>query len=94
MLAGDEPIVAVTDYLKLVPDQIARWVPVDSLGTDGYGRSDTRESLRKFFEVDTGTIVVSVLSGLARRGAIDPSIVADAIEAYGVDPEAPEPTKS
>ena len=55
LLSGDDPIVAVTDYLKLVPDQISRWVPLTALGTDGYGRSDTRDSLRRFFEVDTPT---------------------------------------
>jgi pyruvate dehydrogenase E1 component len=92
LLSGDEPIVAVTDYMKLVPDQISRWVPLIALGTDGYGRSDTRESLRRFFEVDTGTIVVTVLSALARRGSIDAQVVADAMVAFGLDAEAPDPS--
>ena len=94
LLSGDEPIIAVTDYLKLVPDQISRWVPLTALGTDGYGRSDTREALRRFFEVDTGNIVVTVLAALARRGDIDAQVVADALAAYGLDPEAADPAKA
>ena len=94
LLSGDDPIVAVTDYLKLVPDQISRWVPLTALGTDGYGRSDTRDSLRRFFEVDTAHIVVAVLAALARRGSIDPQIVADALVAYGLDAEAADPAKA
>ncbi|HEX7094729.1 MAG TPA: pyruvate dehydrogenase (acetyl-transferring), homodimeric type, partial [Acidimicrobiales bacterium] len=87
------PIVAVTDYMKMVPDQIARWVPTTfiPLGTDGYGRSDTREALRRFFEVDMAHVVVAVLSGLADMGAIDRKVVTDAIVHYGIDPETPDP---
>jgi pyruvate dehydrogenase E1 component len=89
----DGPIVAVTDYMKIVPDQIARWVPrrFVPLGTDGYGRSDTREALRRFFETDTGHVVVAVLSALAADGAIDPSLVEDAIGRYGIDPDTEDP---
>ncbi len=93
-LGGTEgPIVAVTDYLKSVPDQIARFVPQPflPLGTDGYGFSDTREALRRHFEVDAGHLVVAVLDGLAMNGAIDGTVVAAAIERYGIDPELPDP---
>ncbi|MGO9333498.1 MAG: transketolase-like TK C-terminal-containing protein [Acidimicrobiales bacterium] len=87
------PIVAVTDFLKSVPDQVARFVgaPLTALGTDGFGRSDTRAALRRHFEVDAAHIVVAVLAGLAAAGEGRPSEVASAIEKYGVDPEAPDP---
>jgi len=87
------PVVAVTDYLRSVPDQIAPWVsrPFTSLGTDGFGRSDAREALRRYFEVDAAHVVVAVLSALARRGELDVGVVAGAIERFGIDAEAPEP---
>jgi pyruvate dehydrogenase E1 component len=87
------PIVAVTDYMKAVPDQIARWVPArfDSLGTDGFGRSDTRQGLREFFETDTAHVVVAVLSALAAEGVVDDAAVKDAIARYGIDPEVGDP---
>ncbi len=90
---SDGPIVAVTDYMASVPDQISRWAPraFTPLGTDGYGRSDTREALRAFFEVDMPHVVVAVLAGLAGEGSVDPSVVADAIARYGIDPDAPNP---
>ena len=90
------PTVAVTDFLKAVPDQIARWVPrrFVPLGTDGYGRSDTREALRRFFETDTGHVVVAVLSALEAEGAIPAEVVSDAIDRYGIDPDAPDPRTS
>ncbi|MDH3729792.1 MAG: pyruvate dehydrogenase (acetyl-transferring), homodimeric type [Acidimicrobiia bacterium] len=94
LLAGSPgPTVAVTDYMKMVPDQVARWVPGDfmPLGTDGFGRSDTREALRSFFEVDTGHIVVATLAGLARTGEIRPSVVSDAIARYDIDPDIGDP---
>jgi pyruvate dehydrogenase E1 component len=92
-LEGAGPVVAVTDYMKMVPDQVARWVPgrFSSLGTDGFGRSDTREALRTFFEVDTGSIVVAVLSHLAADGAVDPAVVSDAIRRYDLDPDSLAP---
>ena len=64
--------MAVTDFMRAVPDQVARWMPrrFTSLGTDGFGRSDTREVLRRFFEVDAAHVVVAVLSGLAAEGAV------------------------
>ena len=90
---SEGPIVAVTDYMTSVPDQISRWAPrrFTPLGTDGYGRSDTREALRSYFEVNTGHVVVAVLSGLVADGAIAPEAVADAIARYGIDPETPNP---
>ncbi len=90
---GKGPIVAVTDYLRTVPDQIAPYAPrpFTSLGTDGYGRSDTREALRTFFEVDMPNIVVTVLGALARGGEVDPAVAAKAIARYGIDPETTPP---
>ncbi len=93
---GDGPVVAATDYMKSVGDMIARWVPADFtvLGTDGFGRSDTRQSLRRFFEVDAEHIVVATLSMLARSNTIEASVVRSAIEALGVDGEAMDPSTS
>jgi pyruvate dehydrogenase E1 component len=91
--AGMEPVVAVTDYVRSVPDQVARFVPrpFTSLGTDGFGRSDARAALRRYFEIDAGHVVVAVLAALARVGEADPAEVAEAITAMGVDPDAPLP---
>jgi pyruvate dehydrogenase E1 component len=87
------PVVAVTDFLKAVPDQIARFVtaPYSSLGTDGFGRSDTRAALRRHFEVDAEHIVVAVLAQLAAAGDATGSEVASAIGQYGLDADAPDP---
>jgi pyruvate dehydrogenase E1 component len=84
------PIVAASDYLKAVPDQVARWVPGRwlSLGTDGFGRSDTRQNLRRLFEVDAEHISLAVLSELAATGRLEPAAVTAAIESLGIDPEA------
>ena len=93
-LAGRSgPFVAATDYMKIVPDQIQRWIPGSfiSLGTDGFGRSDSRKALREFFEVDRRYIVVTTLKALADEGALDQSTVAEAIEKYGIDPDRPDP---
>jgi pyruvate dehydrogenase E1 component len=94
LLAGaGGPVIAVTDYMKAVPDQVARWVPGTfvPLGTDGFGRSDTREALRRHFEVDAGHVVVAVLSALAEQGAVEGSLVTEAIQRYGIDPELADP---
>jgi pyruvate dehydrogenase E1 component len=96
-LEGAEgPVVAVSDYLKLVPDQIARWVPngLRALGTDGYGRSDTRAALRRFFEIDAEHVVVATLGELGRRGALDPTVARRAIDELGLDPDRPDPLLS
>jgi len=93
LASASGPIVAVTDFMKAVPDQIARFVnaPFTPLGTDGFGRSDTRRTLRRHFEVDAEHIVVAVLSSLASNGAAKPDEVSLAIAAYEIDPEAPDP---
>jgi pyruvate dehydrogenase E1 component len=86
------PIVAVSDYIRAWPDMIARWVPTPwwrSLGTDGFGRSDTREALRRFFEVDAESIAAAVVAELARCGRIPASRAADAVAELGLDAEAP-----
>ncbi|MDH3906122.1 MAG: pyruvate dehydrogenase (acetyl-transferring), homodimeric type, partial [Gammaproteobacteria bacterium] len=87
------PYVAATDYMKIVPDQIQRWVPGPfvSLGTDGYGRSDARKALREHFEVDRHYIAVAALKALADDGAIDQKSVTAAISKYGIDPDRPDP---
>ena len=81
--------VAVSDYMKIVPDQIAPWVPrgLTTLGTDGFGRSDTRERLRRFFEVDAECTVVATLHALAEKGQIAGEILKNATQELGVDPE-------
>ncbi len=81
------PVVAVSDWIKAVPDQIARWVPAPfaSLGTDGYGFSDTRAAARRFFHVDAESITLAVLSQLARRGEVKPEVLGQAIEKYRLD---------
>jgi len=85
--------VAVSDNIRTVPDQIAPWVPggLFTLGTDGFGRSDTRGRLRRFFQVDTECTVIGALYALAQRGAIEREVVAKAIEDLGVDPEKVQP---
>jgi pyruvate dehydrogenase E1 component len=87
------PVVAVTDYLKAVPDQIGRFAggPFLPLGTDGFGRSDTRAALRRHFEVDAAHVAVAVLSELARSGEAKEDEVRDAISELGLDAEAPDP---
>ncbi len=93
-LAGRSgPYVAATDYMKIVPDQIERWVPGQfvSLGTDGFGRSDSRAALRHHFEVDRRYIAVTALKALADDGALDHKTVSKAIEKYGIDADKPDP---
>ncbi|AZG06576.1 pyruvate dehydrogenase (acetyl-transferring), homodimeric type [Pigmentiphaga sp. H8] len=94
-LAGRQgPIVAATDYMKIVADQIRPFVGgrrFVALGTDGFGRSDTRESLRSFFEVDRHFIVVATLKALADEGAIPPATVTQAMQRYGIAADKPDP---
>ena len=87
------PIIAVSDYMTIVPDQISRWAPRSfrPLGTDGFGRSDTRDTLRTFFEIDGPNVVVAVLSSLATEGVISNDVVAGAIADYGIDTERTNP---
>jgi pyruvate dehydrogenase E1 component len=86
---AEGPVVAVSDWMRAVPDQVARWVPgpYRSLGTDGFGRSDTRPALRRFFEVDAEHVVVATLAALAEMGEVKPEQVAEAIERYEIDPD-------
>ncbi len=91
--AVEAPVIAATDYMKAFADQIREWVPhpYRVLGTDGYGRSDTREKLRHFFEVDRRFIVVAALKSLADRQIIPATDVSAAIAHFGIDPEKPDP---
>ena len=83
------PFIAVSDNVKLVPDQIAPWVPggLMTLGTDGFGRSDTRARLRRFFEVDAESTVIATLYALAQKGQLDAAVVQKAIKELDVNPE-------
>ncbi len=87
------PFIAVSDCIRLVPDQIAPWVPggLFTLGTDGFGRSDTRPALRRFFEVDAECTVIATLYALAQRDAIPRATVAQAIRDLGVNPAKAHP---
>lgn len=90
------PVVAATDYMKIYADQIREFVPgrYRVLGTDGFGRSDTREKLRHFFEVDRFYITVAALKALSEEGKISNQQIIQAIEKYGIDPERPNPATS
>ncbi len=90
------PIVAASDYLKSLPEMIARWVPrpFTPLGTDGFGRSDTRDALRRHFEVDAEHIVVATLGALMRQGQVEPGVVTSAIKEFGIDPEKGDPREA
>jgi pyruvate dehydrogenase E1 component len=92
---GEAPpvIVAASDYMKALPDSISRWCGGSflSLGTDGFGRSDTREVLRDFFEVDWRYIALAALSGLVQRGQMDRASAARAREDLGIDSGKPDP---
>jgi pyruvate dehydrogenase E1 component len=93
---AEGPVVGVSDFMKAVPDQVSRWVrePYVSLGTDGFGRSDTREDLRRHFEVDAAHITAAALHALARAGEVKPERAREAIESAGIDPEALDPRVS
>ncbi len=87
------PIVVATDWIRQLPDMVVRWVPEPYLvlGTDGFGRSDTREALRSYFEIDPAHIAAAAVAGLARCGSLDGREAAKAIRALGVDPDAVDP---
>ena len=87
------PFIAATDYMKTVADQIRQWVPGSYvvLGTDGFGRSDSRAELRRFFEVDRHYVVVAALKALADENKVGAGVVAQAMKAFGIDPEKPNP---
>ena len=89
------PVVAASDYMKIFADQIRAFLPTHNylaLGTDGFGRSDTRKQLRKFFEVDRHYVAVAALKALADQEAVPRKKVTEAINKYGIDPEKPNPT--
>jgi pyruvate dehydrogenase E1 component len=92
---GPDPVVAITDYMRAVPDQVSRFVdrPYASLGTDGFGRSDSRSALRSYFEVNAPHLVVAVLQQLALGGRVKPSLVTKAIRDLGLDPARTAPFK-
>jgi pyruvate dehydrogenase E1 component len=95
-ILADAPgaITAVSDFMTMVPDQIRQFLvgrTFTTLGTDGMGRSDTREALRRHFETDAGNVVVAVLSGLLTDGVVEASVVDDAIARYDIDPDAVNP---
>ncbi|MGH0053952.1 MAG: transketolase-like TK C-terminal-containing protein, partial [Sphaerochaetaceae bacterium] len=97
MEGHDGPVVISTDYIRAYPEQIRRLIPNDTvtiLGTDGFGRSDFRAALRKFFEVDRYYIAVAALKGLADEGAIPAKKVSEAIKKYGIDVDKPNPLLS
>jgi pyruvate dehydrogenase E1 component len=97
VLKGAEgPVVAATDYMKVVPDQLAPWLAgrLESLGTDGFGRSDNREYLRKHFEVNAESIVAAALSRLAREGKFDAAKALAAFAELGVDTEKGDPARA
>jgi pyruvate dehydrogenase E1 component len=89
------PVVAATDYIKTFADQIRPFIPKDRiyrvLGTDGFGRSDSRAKLRHFFEVNRYFVTIAALKALADQGEIKPRVVVEAIKKYGIDPEKPNP---
>ncbi len=87
------PVLAASDYMRIVADQIRPYVPrtYSVLGTDGFGRSDRRSELRRFFEVDQNYIVVAALKALADEGVIQAKVVKQAIKKLGIDPEKPNP---
>ena len=89
------PTVAVSDYVKMLSEQIAPYVPGPfySLGTDGFGRSDTRENLRHFFEIDRYYIIITALRALANEGVVEMLKVKQAMKQYNIDPEKPNPLK-
>ena len=88
--------MAASDYIKTFADQIRPFIPQGRsyrvLGTDGFGRSDSRAKLRYFFEVDRNFVTVGALKALAEQGELKPGMVAQAIKKYGIDPEKADPT--
>jgi pyruvate dehydrogenase E1 component len=91
--AQEGPVIAATDHVAGYVDQIRAYVPekLTVLGTDGFGRSDSRESLRAFFEVDRHQVVVAALKALCDRGEIEASVVSEALRRFEIDPESPSP---
>jgi pyruvate dehydrogenase E1 component len=89
-------LVAATDYLKTLPAMVAKWMPrrLATLGTDGFGRSESREALREFFEVDSRFIALATLHELAQDGLVGEATVQNAIKDFGINPDKPNPVTS
>jgi pyruvate dehydrogenase E1 component len=87
------PVVLVSDWVKALPDLLGRWLPPGyvALGTEGFGRSDTREALRGLFEIDAAHVSVAALSALHATGELPATAVAEAITALGIDPDKADP---
>ncbi len=87
------PVIAATDYMRIYAEQIRQFIPANytTLGTDGYGRSDTRKKLRHFFEVDAKYVVLATLEALVKEHAMPKSVIADAVKRYGIDLKKPDP---
>ena len=87
------PVIASTDYMKLFADQIRQWVPgtYKVLGTDGFGRSDSRKKLRHFFEVDRNWVAYSALVALVESGDLEAKVLSDALKSFGIDPGKTNP---
>ena len=85
--------IAASDYVKTIPDSLSKWIsgPLISLGTDGFGRSESREALRDFFEVDSRYVTLAALHALAREGEIDQELVSEAMEDLKIDPDKTNP---
>jgi pyruvate dehydrogenase E1 component len=97
LLAQEKGIfIAATDYMKLLPEMISRWVPgsLTPLGTDGFGRSENRVSLRRFFEVDAECIALAALNRLAQQGEMKTARIQKAIQELGIDPEKVDPVRA
>ena len=93
-MVGDEGVyVVASDYVKALANSIGKWFPKTpvALGTDGFGRSESRPALRRFFEVDAAHIVVATLDALATDGKLGREVVADASVEFGIDTESPNP---
>ncbi|MGL0817696.1 pyruvate dehydrogenase (acetyl-transferring), homodimeric type [Vibrio vulnificus] len=91
---GTEPAIAATDYMKNYAEQVRAFIPAESykvLGTDGFGRSDSRENLRRHFEVNAGYVVIAALTELAKRGDVEKSVIAEAIKKFDIDTEKTNP---
>jgi pyruvate dehydrogenase E1 component len=90
------PFIAASDYMKVLPESLSKWVPgqLVSLGTDGFGRSEARAALRDFFEVDAKHIVLATLAALARENKIGADVVKRAVQELGINPEKANPAIS
>ena len=92
---ADVPVIAVSDNMAAVPDMIRQWVSghFTVLGTDGFGRSDTREALRRYFEIDGKAVALAALSSLVRNGSIDSNVYEQAVQKYGISTERQDITE-